>query len=300
MENATKALLIAGGMIITVMLLTLLVFGYNRLASNYESENEFLTNEQLDKFNKQFQNYSEKVIRGNELISLMNKVIDYNATKAYDTEIQYKRIKVKIVIGNHKDEFLYENNINESGIINTDKFGNITNTTTDGTNDWESDKKLVAIASTPDNLIKNSGINNLTDTQLQKLTMEIAYIFIADNDDNITATNENEKAQIKAKQKENRRVRAVLLKNILKLKIGQDGNLDSNISYDLILDNDYIATQGQEKINKIKNIVSQYYQYTQFKRALFKCDKVKIDTETGRVVEMNFEVQTKNGTVQFD
>ena len=55
-----------------------------------------------------------------------------------------------------------------------------------------------------------------------------------------------------------------------------------------------------DKINKIKEIVSKYYQYTQFKRAQFECKEVKIDTSTKRVVEMNFQVKTKNGQVQFD
>lgn len=61
-----------------------------------------------------------------------------------------------------------------------------------------------------------------------------------------------------------------------------------------------LQPHGQGKIDTIKNIVSQYYQYTQFKRAQFECKEVKIDTETRRVVEMNFEVKIKNGHVQFD
>lgn len=60
-----------------------------------------------------------------------------------------------------------------------------------------------------------------------------------------------------------------------------------------------------EKIEAIKEIASKYYQYTQFKRAYFKCTEMKHDSGTGRVVEMNFEVQTKkdqrgNDVIQFD
>ena len=65
-----------------------------------------------------------------------------------------------------------------------------------------------------------------------------------------------------------------------------------------------LQLNGQEKIKIIKNIVSQYYQYTQFKRALFECTDVNMDNETKRVVEMNFKVKkkTQNDTevVQFD
>ena len=82
MENATKALLIAAGVLLAMMLISLLVMGYNRISSYYEQKHELIMAEQLDKFNKEFQNYNRSDIRGNELISLMNKVIDYNVSQA--------------------------------------------------------------------------------------------------------------------------------------------------------------------------------------------------------------------------
>lgn len=238
MENATKALLIAGGMIITVMLASLLAFGYNRLASSYQLENELLTNEQLDKFNKQFQNYRGEVIRGNELISLMNKVIDYNASQVDDKEIQYKRIKVNIQIGSdHLKEFKLQigddwvgdsnDNLKEANITNYDK----------NTNEWKSDKNLIAITNTPDNLIKNSGINNLTDTQLQKLTMEATSILLPDD----VETNAKD-----PDSREKRRIRADLLKNILKFNTVK-GEKTPGVEYDLVFNDEYIATERSRK-----------------------------------------------------
>lgn len=118
---------------------------------------------------------------------------------------------------------------------------------------------------------------DLDNAKLQKLTMQISYILI----DDTTVGNQED---------ENRRIRASILKNILKIN-----------ATDLGLNENYVAnTYGQDKINYIKDAVSQYYQYTQFKRAHFQCTDMIHDTETGRVVEMNFEVQTKNGHVQFD
>ena len=109
MENISKALLIAAGMLIVMMLLTLVIIGYNKISFYYELQHESIIVEQLDKFNKQFQNYSGKVIRGNELISLMNKIIDYNTSQSYQEGIEYKPIKVKIHIGSeHIDELRYE------------------------------------------------------------------------------------------------------------------------------------------------------------------------------------------------
>lgn len=246
MENISKALLIAAGMLIVMMLLTLVIIGYNKISFYYELQHESIIVEQLDKFNKQFQNYSGKVIRGNELISLMNKIIDYNASQSYQEGIEYKPIKVKIHIGSeHIDEFRYKIDGDRLGVSNDnlkiDSNGDITNTGVGGANDWESDKKLVEITNTPTHLIndiaKPAGINDLTDTQLQKLTMEISSILMRDEDERKT---ENQ-------QKENRRIRAIVLKNILKFEIGKVGNTKPGITYDIILNNDYIATTRSRK-----------------------------------------------------
>ena len=116
--------------------------------------------------------------------------------------------------------------------------------------------------------------------------MEISYILI---DDTTVGNQENE----------DRRIRASILKNILNIN---DTDLGLNANY-------VASTYGQDKIDYIKTAVSKYYQYTQFKRAYFECTDLIHDTETGRVIEMNFKVQTKTITnpdgstrtsVQFD
>lgn len=277
MENASKALLIAAGIFLAIMLVSLLVIGYNRISEYYNLKTEKQVEEQIDKFNKQFQGYNKKDLRGSELISLMNKVIDYNTRQAYLEN--YERIKVTITIGENNiiEQFMY--NTSDTKIIQNV----ITNTGTDG-NNYEKDNELIKITNTPTDLIavaETAGINNVTDAQLKKLAMEISYILI----DEITESNfENE----------NRRIRAQIIKNVLKIDI-------STLS-----DGTY-RTQGSDinKINTIKEIVRKYYQYTQFKRAKFECTEMKFDTNTGRVEEINFKVQTKkqkNGKeiVQFD
>ena len=62
---------------------------------------------------------------------------------------------------------------------------------------------------------------------------------------------------------------------------------------DIYGDEYYKAIEGQDKIEKIKEIVSQYYQYTQFKRACFECVEMTHNVETGRINGMKFQVQTK-------
>ena len=289
MENITKALLMAAGMLLAVLILSLLVMAYNKLSGYYEQNQELLTAEQLDKFNKQFQNYAgRKDIRGNELISLMNKIIDYNESESYQVGTNYEPIKVKITIGGNDviNAFKYE----------TSDFGNefikpVIQNTVGGINNQANDQDLIAITNTPEKargIANDVGITNLTDTQLQKLTMEISNILI-------------DETSIDNSSNEYRRLRAISLRNILNLDIG------TNATNDIYLNaTNYKTIIGGEKIEAIKQIVSIYYQYTQFKRAYFSCPEegVKYNSQTGRVVEMNFQVQTKeqNGqiVVQFD
>ena len=281
MENAAKALLIGAGFLLALMLISLLVMGYNRISSHYEQKHELLTIEQLDKFNKQFQNYNRSDIRGNELISLMNKVIDYNVSQSYQEGTGYEPIKVEIVINKNGepliDEFKYE--IYGTAIVS----GIIKNTTGSGT-PYERDRELVAITETPSNLIDEVLV--FTDTQLQKLTAEISNILF---NENISSMDDLAKYRLS----ENRRTRGILLRNILNLKVITERSTEGEYDIKLKTDEYYKAIEGQDKIEKIKEIVSQYYQYTQFKRACFECVEMTHNVETGRINGMKFQVQTK-------
>lgn len=159
MENISKALLIAAGVFLAMMILSLMLLVYNKISSHYSQQQELLSIEQMDKFNKQFQNYNRGDIRGNELISLMNKVIDYNVSQSYQVGTGYKPIKVKIVIGSaFTGEFRYETSDGyKIGTQNAYITEIIQNT---GVNNLTNDKNLVKIASTPDDLIKNAPTRN--------------------------------------------------------------------------------------------------------------------------------------------
>lgn len=297
MENITKALLMAAGMLLAVLILSLLVMAYNKLSGYYEQSQELLTAEQLDKFNKQFQNYAgRKDIRGNELISLMNKIIDYNESESYQVGTNYEPIKVKITIGeNLVDAFKYETDDSQKVGAQNEYITAVIQNTINSTNNQANDKNLIAITNTPEKareIANGVGITNLTDTQLQKLTMEISNILI-------------DETSIDNSSNEYRRLRAISLRNILKLDIGTNAT-----NYIVLKEGTYITdntNDSKEKMEAIKQIVSIYYQYTQFKRAYFSCPEsgITYNSQTGRVVGMEFKVQTKeeqNGqiVVQFD
>ena len=78
MENAAKALLIAAGVLIGLILISMIIISSRQISSYYKAKEEEKVVEQLADFNEQFSVYNRDDIRGTELISLINKIIDYN------------------------------------------------------------------------------------------------------------------------------------------------------------------------------------------------------------------------------
>lgn len=270
MENATKALLIAAGILLVVMILSLLVYGYNQMSNYYSAEHDAKTIKQLADFNKVFLNYNREKIRGTEMISLMNRVIDYNERQAYENEKGFPRMRVTIDVSGHTSEFKYELDVRSAIFINKSRDGVITNTR--GTDKTE-DKNLIDVTTIEDDLKSSYNYLNLNVDKLQKLSSNISNIMI---EEKVYKSDEIAKNYVERDKEK----RLVLLKSILK---------------------DVSQTTIENNIENIKTIACQYYEYTQFKRAYFDCIEMNLDKETGRVSEMNFRIRTTNsGNIEFN
>ena len=279
MENATKALLISAAVMIAIMVLSLLMIAYNQVSDYYQNQHTDAMAKQIGEFNENFINYQRDNIRGSELLSLMNKVIDFNERYSYTEGTNYKRIEVTIKIGNqYLKDFLYfdynETNPNYKVIYEMSNAGSlgiilpeITNKTGVG-NNREKDRKLIALTGVETELIQDAnaaGISGLDKGKLETLSSNIGNIIVDEK-----ATDQySESIRIK---------RENVLKEILEM---------NNI------------TDNQIKV--IKEITYQYYQFMQFKRAYFNSsEEFEIDPDTGRICGMNFEVSTQNGSVVFN
>ena len=155
MENAIKALLMAAGVLGAVMILTLLLGRYNEISDYYTAQQNNKEVKQLADYNKIFDNYNRKKIRGNEMISLMNRVIDYNERQAYDESKKYPRMQVTIILGEgvqaneYWKQFTYKSDSTKNDTI----FKDINNQLTNGkSGNKEDDKKLVQITNVKDEL----------------------------------------------------------------------------------------------------------------------------------------------------
>ena len=125
----------------------------------------------------------------------------------------------------------------------------------------------------PDNYIPR-----LTDTKLQKLSAEISNI--AQEKDNSSWLNKYDEENRKTVYNS---TRAKKLTNILGYTVSAVGTEICKINVD-----------GIEKdiIPAVKKATCEYYQYTQFKRIMFKCTSIEYSQDTGRINKMSFEVKT--------
>lgn len=94
MENASKALVIAGGILLAIMTLSLLVYMTGSTSRMAQAQDEKKAAEQLVAFNNQYEAYNKRVMYGTDLITLVNKAINYN--KNLDPNDSNKDIQIKI------------------------------------------------------------------------------------------------------------------------------------------------------------------------------------------------------------
>jgi len=122
---------------------------------------------QTVEFNKKFDNYKGKTIRGSELLSVINRIVDYNNTEA--GLYNYDRVIITVDLKNHEKDLLYTGYSGEQLFSAT-----ITNAV--------NDNEIRRISNLSGSLTSTSaGIPNITELKLQKLTSEIANIVEIDS-----------------------------------------------------------------------------------------------------------------------
>lgn len=279
MEDAAKALLIAGGMLILILVISLLVVFRGQLAAYMEQQHDEKLIRQAVEFNNKFADYQGKDVRGNELISIMNRIIDYNSLQA--EQYGYDKITITVDIGNSQN--LWEKlkyNKNDESIFSTTG-----NYITNGNNDTNI-SNLTGLSA---NLVQNSGIPRIDDNKLQRLSANIGSIFLGDkeNDDAYKIS------------------RAQKLTSILGYRVDKNGyTVDKNENKISITDGN--KTYDPYILDNVKKAASKYYQLTQFKRVMFTCTEIKYDAESservnGRINGMKFKIKTDStGEIIFN
>lgn len=98
MENASKALIMAGGILIALVIIGTLVVSYKSLSQVKQEEMTAAEIEQVAEFNKSLESYNRDSLYGNDVISVINKVENYNKTES--NEKGYVKIEMRVSISN--------------------------------------------------------------------------------------------------------------------------------------------------------------------------------------------------------
>lgn len=284
MENASKALLIAGGILILIILVSLVLLVKGNISNYYASEEELKMTEDKTKFNEQFTRYNRNDVAGYELISLSNKIIDYNERLSSETsegnDVKANPVKISIILwkGNQNDDaknkLSYDGNFylldeSKNKLIEENSYLNKNN------------------ESSLEKFNKNARELEKDSKYLKGLTKNIDTIILKEI---CSYNNTTKKWEIvsDAGTDENKKI-TKMLNAILKYEsITQSSTYSENLkgknkTYENVKEQ-YLSMLND---NGIK--MYQYYEYSQFTKAKFKCTSLKYDDTTGKVNELTFE-----------
>ena len=210
------------------------------------------------------------------MISVLNRVIDYNALEA--GEYGYDPVLVEINFNNRTEldsVIKFNTSSTEEKNFLDECFQNKNKTIIKNSKDKDDNLKKISQKGTTI-LSKYSQddanyIPRLTDTKLQKLSAEISNIVQEqDNSSWLDGYDGDRKAVYN-------RTRAKKLTSILGYTVEEDGTC---------------AVNKKNILNAVKKATVEYYQFTQFKRIMFKCTSIEYSQDTGRINKMSFEVKT--------
>mgnify|MGYP005830362847 FL=1 len=84
MENASKALIMAGSILISVMIISLLIFGFNQISHLEQTKEDAELVDIMAEYTRRFEQFN-RTVYGSELLSLGNLAEDYDHS--------YKRVE---------------------------------------------------------------------------------------------------------------------------------------------------------------------------------------------------------------
>lgn len=295
MENATKALLIAAGVLIGIIILSMLVLGYNQISNYYQQQSDNLNLRQIIELNKKFTNYDGKTIRGNEMLSVINSVVDYNNWVKENANEGYSEIQLTVNFDIAKSDTRWNSFHIEESTSYDYIFPN--NSPITNSNMKKISSRKNELFDSFNKLAKDGFIQSsvVSESNLQLLSSNVHTIrdWITRSKQDTTSMTEKQKENYD----ENNIKTAKLLDKILKT------NFTSN---------DASETQRKmisekNKIIEIEKIAAEYYELTQFKRAYFICEGSNDNTsgvlteKNGKVKEMNFKIiLNSDKTIKFN
>lgn len=138
MENASKALIMAGSIMLAIMVIGLLVFGYRQISDLEQTKENSKEVDKLAEYMARFEQFNrgkDNALYGSELLSLANLQEDYNSSDAR-ADVGYDKIEIYVDITKKLEGYLDAGktyNISEilakiNGVLEEiDKYENVNN-----------------------------------------------------------------------------------------------------------------------------------------------------------------------------
>ncbi len=265
MENASKALIMAASVLIAIVIIGALVLMFNNL-NNYQQVNtQGNRDAQVVEFNNQYETYNRKNVRGSDLYSLLNRVVDYNRRKSevgtlkndQGQYLAYEPMTIHYTLDGKQKDFTFD----ETNRIFTGNYTDFTLTQAN-TNEFKT-----YIESKVNNEVMGIAKN---EKAMQNLASGISNLFGKSNNDE---------------------------KGILSAISLWNANVKNNKIDTANKEFNELASLYKSTINtqENKDKVYTYYEFMQFKRARFDCipAEVEYNNGTGRITKMGFKFTGK-------
>lgn len=285
MENASRALLMAGGVLMAILVISMLVLMFSNLTNVFSEKNQANREEQIVKFNMEYESYNRKDdkntyknegVRGTEILSLLAKVHDYNMYQSdYEgTNAGYSPITVRITINDEEGNLDYDNK--SSTEIYTQGKGS-------GQDAYEKIKDIKKTAKEELESIggsrkKSDDKLELSDSDLETLTASLGLI----KDVKINVLNKGT-----YRESDLRQIQKVLalMQRIFNPEILKNCKITKSTDEGITNLNTFLS----QEYETIETNTKKYYKYQQFKKSYFDCEGVTYDENTGRVKQLNFK-----------
>ena len=96
MENASKALIMAGSILIALLTIGALMFMFDNISGVEKQKNQNAEIEATLEFNRQFEAFDMAGLRGTDILTVMNKMVNYNAGNDVKVE-KYPEMSMNLV-----------------------------------------------------------------------------------------------------------------------------------------------------------------------------------------------------------
>ena len=313
MENAAKALLIAGGILLGIIVLSLFMLMLNSLTDYQLAQTQVERNQDVIAFNNQYSGYLRDGISGSDVISLINKVIFYNRTRSStgeDENYTYEPITLKINFNGNNKELAMDGENNklfkeDLSFEDTEKLNSkISDELDNGLDELDEILNYVIM---PDPPAMESG-DSAFPSQYNNRKLNLHYTEqilqgLLDNYNSTESIFDDEFDSLSEKDKRKRfsnfnliigKVFFPLINNKNKAIPVSTINKwwENYFSSDKASQKDKSTKVGSTRHKTIREELAYYYEYKQFQRGIFNYKQTSTPTyssQTGRIIYMEFE-----------